>query len=201
MASIYKRGKTWWVHYYVNGKSVDRSLRTSNERVARDEKKQLEALSVTSQLHEPSTTRIQSVVQAFCDFLLATRTRKSAKNDMSYLRAFFGLCCPALEMGSRVPHKFRGPGRALPKVQDKLKKRHVPVRNLEQISAEMINQFLLDRVVEDGVGPKTVNRQREVQREQCGKRGLRFTDDQRRRLAAAVVRTNLSPRDDRTTSN
>ena len=46
MASIYKRGKNWWVHYYVNGKSVDRSLRTTNERVARDRKKKLEAADV-----------------------------------------------------------------------------------------------------------------------------------------------------------
>jgi hypothetical protein len=43
MASIYKRGRTWWIHYYVNGKSVDRSLRTTNERIARDRQKKLEA--------------------------------------------------------------------------------------------------------------------------------------------------------------
>ena len=101
------------------------------------------------------------VVQA-C--LAATRPRKSAKNDTSNLRAFFGQCCSALELGSRVPHKFRIPGKELPKVQDKLTKRHVPVRHLEQITAEMTNQYLLDRVVEDSLKPKTVNRLREVLR-------------------------------------
>ena len=43
MASIYKRGRNWWIHYYVNGKSVDRSLHTTNERIACDRQKKLEA--------------------------------------------------------------------------------------------------------------------------------------------------------------
>ena len=164
MASIYKRGKTWWVHYYVNGKSVDRSLRTRNERVARDWKKKLEAADVVGQLDEPSSTSIEVVVEDYCQYLVATRPRKSAKNDSSNLRAFFGPCCPALQLGSRVPHKYRDNKRQLPTVPDKLVKRHVPVRRLEQITAEMINQYLLDRVVEDGLKPKTVNRLREALR-------------------------------------
>ena len=45
MASIYKRGKTWWVKYYVNGKPVAKSLQTSSERVARDRKRKLEGLA------------------------------------------------------------------------------------------------------------------------------------------------------------
>ena len=164
MASIYKRGRNWWIHYYVNGKSVDRSLRTTNERIARDRQKKLEAANVVGQLAEPSSTPIEAAVQDYCRYMTATRTRKSAKNDISNLRAFFGPCCPALELGSRVPHKFRDSQRELPKVPDKLTNRHVPVRRLEQITSEMINQYLLDRVVEDGLKPKTVNRLREVLR-------------------------------------
>ena len=34
MASIYKRGYIWWIHYLIGGKSVSRSLLTPNERVA-----------------------------------------------------------------------------------------------------------------------------------------------------------------------
>jgi hypothetical protein len=41
MASIYKRGRIWWIHYLVGGKSVSRSLRTSNERVALEKKRRL----------------------------------------------------------------------------------------------------------------------------------------------------------------
>ncbi|MHC4993499.1 MAG: tyrosine-type recombinase/integrase [Planctomycetota bacterium] len=169
MASIYKRGTTWWVHYYVNGKSVDRSLRTGNERIARDRKRKLEAANEMDQLDAPSSTPITMIVQQYVEYLIATRPHKSAKNDLSYLRAFFGICCEALELGSHVPRKFRpghngNPKRELPKIKDKLKKRHVPVSRLEQITPEMISQFLLDRLVEDGIAPKTVNRQREVLR-------------------------------------
>ena len=52
MASIYKRGHIWWIHYLIGGKSVSKSLRTSNERVALEKKKRLEALEITGQLHK-----------------------------------------------------------------------------------------------------------------------------------------------------
>ncbi len=67
MANIYKRGKNWRVHYYVNvnGKSVDRSLRTSNERVARDRKNNLEAAGVVGRA-------IRRDILKFCARVLAT---------------------------------------------------------------------------------------------------------------------------------
>ena len=162
MASIYRRGRIWWVHYLVGGKSVSRSPKTTSERVAQDRRKKLEALELTDQLFEPSKTPVASIVQEFCEFLLATRTRKSAKNDMAYLRGFFGPCCAALELGSNVPHKFRDNQRSLPKVPDRLAKRHMPVKRLEQISTEMVGAYIHARVVEDGIAPKTANRIREV---------------------------------------
>ncbi|MDP2897559.1 MAG: tyrosine-type recombinase/integrase [bacterium] len=162
MASIYKRGRVWWIHYIVAGKSVCRSLKTTSQRVALERKKQLEALQVTDQLVRPSSIPIKPLLQSFCEFLLGTRRHKSAKNDISYLRSFFGPCCTALQPGSRVPHKFRGNRRTLPTVPDKLGKCHVPVGRLEQISTEMINAFIRNRVVQDGIAPKTANRIREI---------------------------------------
>ena len=38
MASIYKRGKIWWIHYLIGGKSVSRSLKTTSARIALDKK-------------------------------------------------------------------------------------------------------------------------------------------------------------------
>ena len=110
MVSIYKRGRVWWVHYLVGGKSVSKSLKTTSERVALDRKKKLEAMAVTDQLPHPSNTPVESLLESFCQYLRATQTRKSAKNDISYLRSFFGPCCAALEPGSKVPHKFRRDG-------------------------------------------------------------------------------------------
>ena len=103
MASIYRRGKVWWIHYLVGGKSVSRSLKTTHERVALEKKKRLEALEITDQLSQPSNIPVGLFLQSFCEYLTKTRTRKSAKNDLSYLRTFFGSCCQALEMGSKVP--------------------------------------------------------------------------------------------------
>ena len=92
MASIYKRGKVWWIHYLIGGKSVSRSLKTTSGRTALETKKKLEALDVIGQLAEPSNISVVFFLQSFCEFLLSTRTRKSAKNDISYLRSFFGPC-------------------------------------------------------------------------------------------------------------
>lgn len=59
MASIYKRGRIWWIHYLVAGKSVSRSLRTTNERVALEKKTRIEALETVDQLPRPSSTPIE----------------------------------------------------------------------------------------------------------------------------------------------
>jgi hypothetical protein len=133
LASIYKRGKVWWIHYLFGTKSISRSLRTTSGRVALEKKRKFEALDVIGQLAQPSNTPIVPFLQSFCEFLKKTRTRKIAKNDISYLRSFFGPCCPALELGSNVPHKFRQPNQDLTHIVDKLKDRHIPVRQLEQL--------------------------------------------------------------------
>ena len=162
MASIYKRGRTWWIHFLIGGRSVSRSLRTTSQRVALEKKKRIEALELTDQLPRPSKTPIKGFLQNFGEFLLKTRTFKSAKNDISYLRQFFGPCCPVLQMGSKAPRKYRQKLRRLPRVPDSKKHVHVPLSRLEQITGEMISGFIRGRIVEDGIAPKTSNRFREV---------------------------------------
>jgi hypothetical protein len=99
MASIYKRGRVWWIHYIVAGKSVCRSLKTTSERVALEKKKQLEALQVTDQLVRPSSIPIKPFLQSFCEFLLGTRRHNGSspqgKGDMrgvdgAWFKAFVG---------------------------------------------------------------------------------------------------------------
>ena len=48
VASIYKRGDTWWVKYYERGKLVRQSLKTSNKRVAERER-----MAIESELLDP----------------------------------------------------------------------------------------------------------------------------------------------------
>lgn len=162
MASIYKRGRIWWVHYLVGGKSISRSLRTTNQRVALEKKKRLEALEITDQLRKPSNTPIEPFLQSFCEFLWRTRTRKSAKNDISYLRMFFGPRCPALQPGSTVNHRFRDTWSSAYMVAGRIYEHAVPIRRLEQLSMEMVSEYIQKRIVEDSIAPKTANRVREV---------------------------------------
>jgi len=36
MAHLYKRRKQFWICYYVNGRKIQKSLNTDNERIATD---------------------------------------------------------------------------------------------------------------------------------------------------------------------
>jgi integrase len=162
MASIFKRGDTWWIRYYVGGRSVSRSLKTPHERVALENKQKIEGLVLADLLPTPSSCPLKEVIQSFCEFMIGSRTKKSAKNEIGYLRSYFGPCCPALEMKPRSPHKFRGPGKELPKVKEDRKGRYIPVSRLEQITTEMVSSFLRERMIRDHVVPKTLNRQRGV---------------------------------------
>jgi integrase len=162
MASVFKRGQTWWIKYYVGGQKISRSLKTKSERVARDHKKTYDALEVTGQLPQQSNTPIQPFLQRYCEYLLATCARKGAKNDISYLRGFFGPIVKALQLGSHVPRKYRSlDGEAKP-AEDRLKDRHMPVKKLEDISTEMVSAYIHRRIVEDGISAKTANRIRGV---------------------------------------
>ena len=69
VASIYRRGKIWWVHYLLGGKSVSRSLGTTSERIALEKKRKLEALDVVGQLVQPYRTSMAPFLQSFCEFL------------------------------------------------------------------------------------------------------------------------------------
>jgi len=161
MASIYKRGKTWWIKYHVKGTRVQRSLHTTNERVAKTRQSKLEYDLATNGLIMPSETPLVPFLEDYCRHLKTIRTPKSYKNDLSYLRTFFGPVCTDLIPGntcntSKILRKEE------PRLQQPLKGRHIRVGLLEEITSEMISHFISRRVREDGISPKTANRQREV---------------------------------------
>ena len=104
MASIFRKpgGEIWWATYYHDGKRFRHSLRTRDERIARQKLKKLEGDLVTGELERKTTTLLCPFWEQFCAQLATVRTRKSYKNDVSYLRTFFGPVCAALEPGSTV---------------------------------------------------------------------------------------------------
>jgi integrase len=101
MASIYKRGKIWWIHYLVGSKPVQKSLDTTNEQVALKKKKQVEGLEATGQLDPPTRIPIATFLETFCDHLKERHTERAYKADISYLRSFFGPICASLKPGPK----------------------------------------------------------------------------------------------------
>ena len=58
MASLYRRGKVWWIQYRIDGKNVQRSLDTESEQLAKLKLKQMEGLHASGELGLPSRTPI-----------------------------------------------------------------------------------------------------------------------------------------------
>jgi integrase len=159
MACVYKRGKCYWISYYVGRTQVQESLHTSNERVAKAKKKRLEYDLALGDLHVASKTPLSAIMEAFCQELKATRTFKSYKNDFSRLRVFFGPICESLKPGA--------PGTALgtrptTSGHDKYADQHVKAALLEDITPEAINRFLAARTQQNGWSAKTANLMRQV---------------------------------------
>ncbi|HUN81052.1 MAG TPA: hypothetical protein VMV81_06020, partial [Phycisphaerae bacterium] len=162
MASIFRKpGRSvWWINYYHKGKRIRHSLRTTDERAALKKLKKLEGELVTGELESKSLTPIAPFLEEFTGQLATSRTRKSYKNDVSYLRIFFGPICESLKPGSSRNRRF-GPGKGSAGI-DRFKGRHVEVKTLEQLSANVMSNFINVRITRDGISPKTANRLREV---------------------------------------
>jgi len=97
MASIFqrKKGGTWWIKYYANGRQVYYSLGTKDARVAKRVKRQIEGEDAKGELLAPSKTPLPAFLEDFCRFLSTIRTKKAYSADLSVLRIFFGPVCPS----------------------------------------------------------------------------------------------------------
>jgi integrase len=159
MASIYKRGSQFWISFYLNGKLVQKSLKTKNERVALAKKKRLEYELSLGDLHVASKIPLPVILEAFCRELMATRTFKSYKNDFSRLRVFFGPVCEMLKPGISGGKRIRKDNDL---GFDKYAGKHVKADLLEDITPQIINRFLAARMQKDSWSPKTANLMRQT---------------------------------------
>lgn len=159
MTCLYRRRKQYWVSYYVNGEQVQESLHTPSERVAIAKKKRIEYELSLGDLQVASQLPLAPVWEAFCKHLESTRTYKSFKNDFCRLRAFFGPICQSLEVCPPGVKRGQQTKRA---DKDKYAGVHVQVGFLEDISPEVINRFLAERIKQDQWAPKTVNLMRQI---------------------------------------
>ena len=151
MAAIYQRGKKgiWWIKYYVAGKPVYYSLRTTNARAAERIKKQIEGDEAKGELLAPSRTPLPELLEDYCQFMGTFRTPKPCSADVSILRIVFGPITPALELGSHVNRRFRTdtPRRA----RDTLVPRHILAKHLEDVTGRVLEDFITTRIREDGI--------------------------------------------------
>ena len=111
MAAIFRKpgNATWWITCCVNGLRVRHSLRTREERIARLKLKKIEGDVVSGELVGASHTPLVPFLTAFCEHVCTIRTRKSYKNDLLYLRTFFGPVCDGLVLGTPVSRcRFAG---------------------------------------------------------------------------------------------
>lgn len=99
MACLYKRKGRYWIAYRLDGRLIQKSLWTANERIARDKKRKIEYELAVGDLQITSKLPLPTLLEAFCSYLETIRTRKSYKNDVSRLRIFFGPICQALRPG------------------------------------------------------------------------------------------------------
>ena len=162
MASVYRRGKVWWLKYYVGGKGVQRSLGTKDAREAEKTRRQYEAAEAIELLPQPSTTPIAEFLQDLCEYWRKTRRGKGATSDISRLRMFFGTVCPGLEYPVRSQRKRKANPPSGPRHQDPKTKAFVAVKRLEDLSASMITSILRQRYLAGEITGKTANRYRGV---------------------------------------
>ena len=162
MASIFQRGKQgiWWIKYYVNGRQVYHSLRTTSVRAAKQIKRQVEGDKAKGELLGPSKTPLAEFLEDYCRFLSTTRTAKSYKNDRSVLRIVFGSISPALQPNSCRNKRFGSVQKRTP--ERRVKARCVQATHLENVTPAKIEDFISRRIRDDGISSKTANRCRGV---------------------------------------
>lgn len=157
MASLKKRGKTYYAQYYLGGEQKRVSLGTNSLQVAKEKIRQIEsALARGTDIPLPTKTPIAEVVAAYCDYLHTVKTHRNAQRDIYYLRESFGPICPTLKLKNN-------------KISEKGKKRpcrkhpaYIQTNYFEQITTADIAQHIAAQVRNKGLAPKTANHFREI---------------------------------------
>src|SRR5512141_3030075 len=101
MASLKKRGKTYYAQYYVEIRQKRICLEPNPLQIAKENLRQLEsAQACGTELPFPTKTPIGKAVEAYVQHMRLIKTARSATRDISYLREAFGPVCPSLAIKS-----------------------------------------------------------------------------------------------------
>src|SRR6185503_18942275 len=89
MASIYLRGRIWWICYRENGRKFDQSLKTKDKTVARFKKNELEnRLSLGDSPLQALPKPIKELVKEYEQHCLTHNTPKTVAEDIRRIKDF-----------------------------------------------------------------------------------------------------------------
>lgn len=164
MAHLFKRGKRYYIKYYLAGKQKEKSLGTDSLQLAKELQRQFESGQTRGEQNPlPSRTPLAEVLTAYVQHIRAIKTAKSAQNDIYYLREAFGPICEALTITSRTPSSKTRKTRS--KVSQQDRRRKLPVIEaacIEELTPQQIGAFIDFKVRDQGLKPKTANHYRSI---------------------------------------
>lgn len=157
MASLRKRGSTYYAQYYIGTKQKRVNLHTSKLQIAKEKLREIEsALFKETDIPLPTRTPLVKVLSEYVEYLHTVKTERNAQKIVSYLRQIFGPICQALQVKNE-------------KISQKAVKRK-PIRGIsfiettyfEHITTTDIARFIEALVKSKGIKGKTANRYREI---------------------------------------
>ncbi|QEM67710.1 site-specific integrase [Geobacter sp. FeAm09] len=162
MASLKKRGKTYYAQYYVNGKQVRANLETTSLQIAKEKIRQIESAQLRQDdIPLPTKTPLPDIVDKYVFHLKAHSSERNVQKVVSYLRGTFGQVCEGLKIKNDI-------------IAAKAVKRPasgkfdlIELGCLEQLATVQVSGFLANLVVYKGVSAKTVNHYRQILLTMC----------------------------------
>lgn len=149
MASLQKRGKVYYARYWLGKKQRIVCLHTKSYPMAKEKLRQIESsLAQGDELPLPSKTAIADVVSAYVQHVRAAKTKTTARGEIYYLRNIFGPLCPELEPAG----KYRRVAAEA----------YLEARSFERITTAQIVSFILARMRDRELSPKTCNHYRAI---------------------------------------
>ena len=89
MASVYKRGKVWWIRYSAEGRQRFESLHTPSKRVALKKLHEYELALDTETFHPRTKLDVETFLERYYGHLQKSRPKKSCQNEKSIIERFF----------------------------------------------------------------------------------------------------------------
>ncbi len=163
MASLLRRGKTYYAQYYTGKRKHRTSLRTDCLQIAKEKLRQIESkLARGNDNPLPTRTPIEDVLTKYVEHIRTTKALKTAQTDVYYLRQAFGDICDAVKTNSRK-RSIKRMKRPPKDGQDRrIKLKTIEADCFERVTTADIAEFISSHVRSRGLASKTANHYRAI---------------------------------------